>query len=314
MVTVNALLLSMSEDTAWVLLIKRGNDPFKGQWAIPGGFLDMDESIEHCAARELEEETGLGNIPLYEMKVFAEPGRHPKGRLVSIVYMGFCDKERHTPKAGDDAADARWFDTRKLPELAFDHAAIIRYGLGRAANFSKNMLPAITGEFDQLRELAFTDELTGLHNRRYAFGMLEKLTVGPGSAEPLAFILFDLDDFKAINDAYGHPAGDEALKAAAAAIKDDCRSGDIIARIGGDEFLVIQRQRKAVEKTERISRRIKNAIKSTQITHENKIIRLSASAGTAVFPFEADNVGGLFSLADKRLLEDKKRKNCRRQD
>ncbi|AQQ72067.1 Stalked cell differentiation-controlling protein [Limihaloglobus sulfuriphilus] len=307
MVTVNALVFSIGKDTTSVLLIRRGNEPFKGRWAIPGGFLEMGETICDCAARELKEETGLKDIPLYEMKVFADPGRHPEGRLISIAYMGFCDKDRHTPKAGDDAADARWFDTRRLPELAFDHAAIISYGLSRSAHFSQEILPSITGEFDELRELAFTDELTGLHNRRYAFNLLEKLTARADSDDPLTFILFDLNDFKAINDTYGHPAGDEALKAAAAALKDACRTGDIIARIGGDEFLVIQRHRKAARRSGPISKRLQNAINSTSITHQSKTIRLSASTGTAVFPDEAGSVEALFSLADERLLKDKKR-------
>lgn len=113
-------------DETEILLIRRGNEPYKNCWALPGGFFDMnDRDIEHTAARELEEETGLSNIELIQRLVASRDGRDPRGRTVSIVFSGHVDTSIVCPKGGDDAAEARWFPVKNPPQLAFDHDEIL---------------------------------------------------------------------------------------------------------------------------------------------------------------------------------------------
>lgn len=123
-VTVDIILFRMDENTPEVLLIQRANDPFKGSWALPGGFVDKDEPLEAAAARELREETRLDGILLTQMHAFGDPGRDPRGHTVSVTYVGYLPREAEA-KAGDDAADAAWFKLDKLPDTAFDHHGII---------------------------------------------------------------------------------------------------------------------------------------------------------------------------------------------
>lgn len=113
-----------------VLLVRRGGEPFKGCWALPGGFMEMDETIEHCAVRELEEETGLrfAERDLRLIGVYSAPGRDPRGRTVTAAYrveLVEQSAENGSPVAGDDAAEVRWWPLAALPPLAFDHAEII---------------------------------------------------------------------------------------------------------------------------------------------------------------------------------------------
>ena len=116
-----------------VLLVRRGNEPFKDCWALPGGFMEMDETIEHCAVRELEEETGLrATVDMLRLVgVFSAPGRDPRGRTVTAAY-AFCMPDAATKaKAGDDAAALAWFPLSALPPLAFDHADVLRVAFER---------------------------------------------------------------------------------------------------------------------------------------------------------------------------------------
>lgn len=113
---------------AEVLLIERGGDPFKGSWALPGGFLDVDEAPADGAERELQEETGLRGIALQQIGAFGEPGRDPREHVVSIAFFGEADAGA-VPVAADDAAAARWWPLDELPDLAFDHADILRAAL-----------------------------------------------------------------------------------------------------------------------------------------------------------------------------------------
>ena len=123
-VTVDIIIFRLADNNPEVLLIKRGKDPYKGRWALPGGFIDKEEPLETAAARELKEETGLTNILLTQMHTFGDPGRDPRGHTVSVVYVGYLTDES-TASAGDDAAEAEWFKTGKLPDLAFDHDVIV---------------------------------------------------------------------------------------------------------------------------------------------------------------------------------------------
>ena len=112
-----------------VLLIQRGIDPFKGQWAFPGGFLRMDEDADTCARRELLEETGFKAASFIQFGTFSEVNRDPRERVITIAYMALVRKG--DVQGGDDAADARWFPVAAVPPLAFDHDRILRIALER---------------------------------------------------------------------------------------------------------------------------------------------------------------------------------------
>lgn len=109
-----------------VLLIERGNEPYLGYWALPGGFLRMDETIEECAARELREETNLSDVFLDQFKVYSRVDRDPRERVVTVAFIALVKPEDCRLIAGDDASKAMWFDEKMLPPLAFDHREIIR--------------------------------------------------------------------------------------------------------------------------------------------------------------------------------------------
>ena len=108
-----------------VLLIERGNDPFKGCWAFPGGFMNMDESTEQCAIRELEEETGLQVTDIHQVGAYSKVDRDPRGRTITVAYLAIIDAPKEVSGL-DDAAKAKWFPIDALPPLAFDHDEIMR--------------------------------------------------------------------------------------------------------------------------------------------------------------------------------------------
>ena len=125
-VTVDSVVFCKVKNQFKVLLIQRKNDPFKEQWALPGGFVDEGEDLETAAKRELEEETGVKVESMEQVQAFGKPGRDPRGRTISIAFLSriFCEEEL---KPSDDAKDAGWFEVEKLHEmnLAFDHDEII---------------------------------------------------------------------------------------------------------------------------------------------------------------------------------------------
>jgi 8-oxo-dGTP diphosphatase len=131
MVTVDAAVFAFSDDRAKLLLIRRKHEPYKDHWALPGGFVDMDEDLPDAAARELAEETGLTNVPLEQLRAFGKAGRDPRGRAITVVYFGIAEKNWEQIRAADDAADVRWFDIDHLPKMAFDHNEIARCAIDR---------------------------------------------------------------------------------------------------------------------------------------------------------------------------------------
>jgi 8-oxo-dGTP diphosphatase len=128
--TVDAVVFCISEKQTLLLLIQRKNNPFKEQWALPGGFVEDDEDLETAALRELKEETGIILESCKQLYAFGKPGRDPRGRTISIAHVGFVT-HKITPMADDDAGDARWFEIDNLPELAFDHRDIINLAISR---------------------------------------------------------------------------------------------------------------------------------------------------------------------------------------
>jgi len=130
MVTVDAVVFTFSGDKAKVLLINRGKEPYKGKWALPGGFVDMDEELEDAVVRELAEETRLTGVQLEQMHTFGTVGRDPRGRMITIVFMGIATEGQTGIKAGDDAAQAQWFGIENLPkDMAFDHNEVVRFAI-----------------------------------------------------------------------------------------------------------------------------------------------------------------------------------------
>ncbi len=119
-----------SEGDRLLLLVQRGNESFKGMWALPGGFLNMDETLEECARRELKEETGIETTAHFEeLKSFSAIGRDPRGRTITVAFM--VEVPLTEVAGGDDAAEAHWFTLAELPPLAFDHAEVVQLALHR---------------------------------------------------------------------------------------------------------------------------------------------------------------------------------------
>lgn len=129
MVSVDAVVFRERMGRLEVLLIRRGKPPFEGQHALPGGFVEMNEDLPEAAARELAEETGLDGVDLEQLAAFGRPDRDPRGRCISIAFVGLLERGGDHVAGGDDAADASWHDTADLPPLAFDHGEIIARAL-----------------------------------------------------------------------------------------------------------------------------------------------------------------------------------------
>lgn len=130
--TVDVVIFTLRDSRLQVLLVQRGEAPFVGQWALPGGFVHIDESLEMAAGRELAEETGVQQAYLEQLYTYGEVGRDPRGRVVSVAYYALIPAG--TPvqaEGGSDARQARWFPILGLPQLAFDHAEIVAYALRR---------------------------------------------------------------------------------------------------------------------------------------------------------------------------------------
>jgi 8-oxo-dGTP diphosphatase len=130
MVAADAAVFGFFEGKVKLLLVNRKNEPFKGKWCIPGGFMNLDEELETAAARELAEETGLTGVRLEQLHAFGRIGRDPRGRVITVTFMGITTGGQKRIKAGDDAAKARWFDIENLPkDLAFDHNEVVKIAI-----------------------------------------------------------------------------------------------------------------------------------------------------------------------------------------
>lgn len=130
-VTVDVVIFSLVEDDLQVLLIKRRFPPFAEFWALPGGFVRIDESLERAAMRELSEETGVTGVYMEQLYTFGSPARDPRTRVITVAYFALVPYHAIQHQAGDDAAETGWFSMFQLPELAFDHRQILEYALER---------------------------------------------------------------------------------------------------------------------------------------------------------------------------------------
>src|ERR1051326_393636 len=129
--TVDCVVFGYDDGELKVLLIERGLQPFTGRWALPGGFVKVDETVDDAARRELEGEGGLENVFLEQLYTFGEVDRDPRERVVSVAYYALVKLSEHDAKAATDAANAQWFPVSKIPKLAFDHAEILEMALAR---------------------------------------------------------------------------------------------------------------------------------------------------------------------------------------
>lgn len=124
-VTTDSVVFGFDGRSLYILLIERGIEPFKGMWALPGGFMKIDETVEQCAARELREETGVSDVYLEQFHTFSSIRRDPRERVLTVAFFALVRKSEFRLIAGDDAVNAFWFKSDELPPLAFDHLEII---------------------------------------------------------------------------------------------------------------------------------------------------------------------------------------------
>ncbi len=184
-VTADVIILTIVEDDLRVLLIQRKEEPFKGRWAIPGGFVEEGETLEEAAHRELEEETGVRGVRLEQLAAFGDPGRDPRGWVVTVAHYVLLDARALRARAADDAADAGWFSLYHLPPLAFDHERILACALHRLraqlewAAVGRELLPRrfALSELQRIHEVILGRKLNGrsFRKRMLSRGLLEEL-------------------------------------------------------------------------------------------------------------------------------------------
>ena len=132
-VTTDIVIFTIRQDELKVLLIKRALAPFQGEWALPGGFIDLDESLEKGARRELEEETGVSGVYLEQLYTFGQPDRDPRERVITVAYYALIPSDKIEIRAATDAEGVSWFGMAEIPELAFDHEQILQAAHERLA-------------------------------------------------------------------------------------------------------------------------------------------------------------------------------------
>ncbi len=130
-VTTDVVVFTIRDERLLVLLVKRRNPPFAGCWALPGGFVNIDEDLEACALRELQEETGISGVFLEQLYTFGAPDRDPRERVITVTYYALVPHAHIRIEAASDASEATWFDCTELPALAFDHDQVIATALKR---------------------------------------------------------------------------------------------------------------------------------------------------------------------------------------
>jgi len=206
--TVDCVVFGLDESDLKVLLIERGLEPFKGRWALPGGFVRVDETLDEAARRELAEEAGLTDVFLEQLFTFGELARDPRERVVSVTYYALVKLTAHQTRAATDAADARWFPVAKVPKLAFDHANILATALARLKGKVRyqpigfELLPPkfTLSQLQHLYEAVLETELDKRNFRKkvLSFGLLIPLneTQMAGRHRPAQLFRFNADKYE----------------------------------------------------------------------------------------------------------------------
>jgi 8-oxo-dGTP diphosphatase len=176
---VDCVVFGLDEGDLKVLLVQRDLEPFAGKWALPGGFVRVEESLEDAARRELAEETGLKDIFLEQLYTFGTPDRDPRERVVSVAYYALVPLADHRPQAATDARQAAWFGVDDAPDLAFDHEDILAAALARLRGKVRyepigfELLPArfTLGQLQHLYEVVLEERLDKRNFRKKILGM-----------------------------------------------------------------------------------------------------------------------------------------------
>ncbi len=205
--TVDCVVFGFDEGELKVLLIERGLAPYKGQWALPGGFVRVEETLNEAARRELEEETGLKDVFLEQLYTFGDVKRDPRERVVSVAWFALVKLSLSQTRAATDAADARWFPVSRIPKLAFDHLTIFNAALDRLRGKLRyqpvgfKLLPA-KFTLSQLQHLYETVLGTPLDKRNFRKKVqsldllipMDETSDGPG--RPARLFSFDPDKYE----------------------------------------------------------------------------------------------------------------------
>jgi 8-oxo-dGTP diphosphatase len=206
--TVDCVVFGFDEGELKVLLIERAIEPFKGHWALPGGFVRVGETLDQAARRELAEEAGLKGVFLEQLYTFGAVDRDPRERVVSVAFYALVRQAAHHTKAATDAADARWFPMSKVPKLAFDHARILAAALARLKGKVRyqpigfELLPPkfTLSQLQHLYEAVLETELDKRNFRKkvLSFGLLVPLkeTQMTGRHRPAQLFRFDADKYE----------------------------------------------------------------------------------------------------------------------
>ncbi|HXT11283.1 MAG TPA: NUDIX domain-containing protein [Candidatus Angelobacter sp.] len=206
--TVDCVVFGFDETELKVLLVERGLEPFKGSWALPGGFVHVNETIDDAARRELAEEAGLANVFLEQLYTFGAVDRDPRERVVSVAHFALVKLSDCNARAAADAADARWFPVSKVPKLAFDHVEILATALERLKSKVRyqpigfELLPPkfTLSQLQHLYEAVLENALDKRNFRKkvLSFGLLVPLkeTQMVGRHRPAQLFRFDADKYE----------------------------------------------------------------------------------------------------------------------
>lgn len=173
-VAVDIVVFRLDEALLKVLLINRKYPPFRNTWALPGGFIGIDESLEDAARRQLEEETGVTEVYLEQLYTFGQPDRDPRMRVISVVYYALIPQSASAVRAGEQATGAEWFPVQSVPMLAFDHSQILQYAVKRLrykleyADVAFQILPPVftLSELQSAYEIILGEDLDKRNFRR----------------------------------------------------------------------------------------------------------------------------------------------------
>lgn len=178
-VTTDIVIFTIRDGRLKLLLIRRGAEPFKGKWALPGGFVGIDESLEDGARRELQEETGVSDVWLEQLYSFGAPDRDPRERVITVAYYALIPSDRLEIRAATDAEAVGWFALDELPELAFDHPKIVAMAQERLAGkldystIAFQFMPArfTLSELQRVYEIILGEEIDKRNFRKWVLAL-----------------------------------------------------------------------------------------------------------------------------------------------